>query len=511
MSELANQITTTIGLYLPSLVAAIAILILGWLVALLISSIIRGVLNRTTLDNRIAGWAGVTDGVEVERIVSRAVYYLIMVFVLVAFFQTLGLTIITQPLNGLLNELFTFVPNLLGAAALLVLAWLIATGLRFLVSRAFGAINLDERLQNQAGLAAEEQIPMSETLANIIYWFVFLLFLPAILGALNMQGLLDPVRLMVDELLGYLPNIFGAALIVLIGWFVARIIRQIVTGLLVAIGTDRLGQRLGVDNIVGQQSLSSIIGTVVYVLVLLPAIIAGLNALQIEAVSAPAASMLTTLLNALPAIFGAMIVLTLTYLIGRLVAGLVTNVLSSVGFDRVLGLIGLGRTAAEGQRTPSEVVGYLVLVGLMLFATIQAAELLGFAIVAELVAEFLTFAAQVVLGVIIFGLGLYLGNLARSLVLSTAGENSVFLSQIARLAIVILATAMGLRQMGIANDIVNLAFGLLLGAIAVAIALAFGLGARDLAHREVEGWLRGLRGGSREPAGAGPVATPRQK
>ncbi|MDX1522190.1 MAG: mechanosensitive ion channel [Anaerolineae bacterium] len=507
MSELANQITTTVGLYLPSLIAAIAILILGWLVALLIASLVRTVLNRTTFDNRIATWTGIREGVQVERVVSKGVYYLIMIFVLVAFFQTLGLTIVTQPLNSLLNELFTFVPNLLGAAALLVLAWLIATGLKFLVSRVFRAVNLDERLQSQAGLATEQRVPMSETLANVIYWFVFLLFLPAILGALNMQGLLDPVRTMVDELLGYLPNIFGAALIVLIGWFVARIIRQIVTGLLVAVGTDRLGERLGVGNIVGQQSLSSIIGTVVYVLVLIPAIIAGLNALQIEAVSAPAASMLTTLLNALPNIFGAMVILTLTYLIGRLVAGLVTNVLSSVGFDRVLRLIGLGPTA-EGQRTASEIAGYLVLVGLMLFATIQAAELLGFEIVAVLVAQFLTFAAQVILGIIIFGLGLYLGNLARSLVLSTAGENAVFLSQVARLAIIILATAMGLRQMGIANDIVNLAFGLLLGAIAVAIALAFGLGARDIAHREVEGWLRELRGGSGGPSSTNPVTTP---
>ena len=52
---------------------------------------------------------------------------------------------------------------------------------------------------------------------------------------------------------------------------------------------------------------------------------------------------------------------------------------------------------------------------------------------------------------------------------------------------------MGLRQMGIADDIVNLAFGLLLGAIAVAVALAFGLGARDIAGRQVEGWLGQLR------------------
>jgi hypothetical protein len=52
---------------------------------------------------------------------------------------------------------------------------------------------------------------------------------------------------------------------------------------------------------------------------------------------------------------------------------------------------------------------------------------------------------------------------------------------------------MGLRQMGIANDIVNLAFGLLLGAIAVAVALAFGLGARDIAGAEVSRWVKELR------------------
>ncbi len=129
----------------------------------------------------------------------------------------------------------------------------------------------------------------------------------------------------------------------------------------------------------------------------------------------------------------------------------------------------------------------------MLFATIQAAELLGFGIVAELVAEFLTFASQVLLGIIIFGFGLYLANLARSVILSTAGTQANLLSQAARVAIIVLTAAMGLRQMGIADDIVNMAFGLLLGAIAIAAALAFGLGARETAAREVEGWIKQVR------------------
>jgi hypothetical protein len=165
----------------------------------------------------------------------------------------------------------------------------------------------------------------------------------------------------------------------------------------------------------------------------------------------------------------------------------------------VLGLIGLGSSQpASGQRTPSEVVGYLVLVGLMLFATIEAAQILGFEIVAVLVANLLTFAGQIILGIVILGIGLYLANLAAGVVRSTAGQNANLLANVTRLAIIVLTTAMGLRQMGIAEDIVNTAFTLLLGAIAVAVALAFGLGSREIAGREVNNVLNRLRSGDQE-------------
>lgn len=513
MQPIFADITQTVGGYLPTLIAAILILIVGWLVALLVRALIRGLLNRTTLDNRVAAWAGLDrEGVDfnLESTIAKVVYYIILVFVFIAFFQVLGLTIITSPLNNLLNELLLFIPNLLAAAVLLLVAWLIATGLKFVTLKALNATNLDERLTRDAGLEEEDRrrVPLSETLANVVYWLVFLLFLPAILDALDMEGLLAPVMSMVNELLAYLPNLLAAALILLVGWLVARIVRQIVVGLLVAVGADRLGERVGINRVVGDQTLSTVIGTVVYILILIPAIIAALNALDIEAVSGPAAAMLTTFLNALPAIFGAIVILVLTYIIGRVVAGLVSNLLSSIGFDRVLALIGLGGTQAELEsethRTPSDIVGYLVLIGLMLFATIEAANLLGFEIVAVIVGEFLVFAGDVILGLIIIGLGLYLANVARNVVLSTAGTRANFLSHLARISIIILAVAMGLRQMGIAESIVNLAFGLMLGAIAVAAAIAFGLGGREVARREVEVWFRELRGGSTTEPPASP-------
>jgi hypothetical protein len=85
-------------------------------------------------------------------------------------------------------------------------------------------------------------------------------------------------------------------------------------------------------------------------------------------------------------------------------------------------------------------------------------------------------------------------------IVATAGPQSALLASVARVAILVLVGAMALRQMGIANEIVNLAFGLLVGAIAVAAALAFGLGSRDLAGRQMERWV------SDADAGEGPAA-----
>ena len=89
--------------------------------------------------------------------------------------------------------------------------------------------------------------------------------------------------------------------------------------------------------------------------------------------------------------------------------------------------------------------------------------------------------------------GFWLANLAHSTISHVAGENSSGMANIARVAIMGIVTAMGLSAMGIADGIVNLAFGLTLGAVAVAVALAFGLGGREAAGKQMEHWLSKLR------------------
>jgi hypothetical protein len=144
----------------------------------------------------------------------------------------------------------------------------------------------------------------------------------------------------------------------------------------------------------------------------------------------------------------------------------------------------------------------------VLFATISALNLLGFTLAATLVSEFMVLAGRILLGLVIFAIGLVLSNLAARAIVSSNIAQPGLLALAARVSILVLATAMALRQMGLANEIVTLAFGLLFGAFAVAFALAFGLGGREPAQKEVERFFQALRN-RRIGADTPTVETPR--
>lgn len=497
LQNMWNQLVDWFSTNLPSLLAAMAVLVVGWLVALVIAALVRVALKRTGLAKRITTWAPgeVTEAAEPERWVGKGTFYILMLFVLVAFFQTLGLTVVTEPLNRLLTEIFEFIPRLLGAGILLLIAWGVASLLRLLLTRGLSAARLDERLGDQAGMEEGRAVPLTKTLADAVYWLVFLFFVPAILGALSLEGLLEPVQSMVNEVLGFLPNIFTAAVILGVGWFIARIVQRIVTNLLLAVGVDRLGERVGLSRMVGAQGLSGVIGLIVYILVLIPVLVAALNALAIEAVTRPAANMLNTFLVALPALFAAALLIAIAYVVGRVVAGLITNLLESVGFDALIARLGIvpSEQEQEQERRPSAIAGYLVLVIILLFATIEALHLVGFGELAELVSEFTVFAGRVIFGLVIFAIGLFVANLVANRVLAAGTGQASVLALVARVAILVLAGAMALSQMGLATEIINILFAVVLGSVAIAAAISFGIGGREIAARELENWVRSMK------------------
>ncbi|MEM7712803.1 MAG: mechanosensitive ion channel [Cyanobacteria bacterium P01_A01_bin.68] len=497
-----NQIVAIV----PSLLGAVLLLLVGWIVASIAKAIVRGILNRTSIDNRIAAsLTGRSDAPQVENFVAGFVFWVVLLIFIVAVLDTLQLKVASQPLASFLNTIGDFLPKLFGAGILLGAAWLIATLVKLLTVRALDAFGLDEKLNPppEDGSPSLNRLSLSETIGSALYWLIFLLFLMPVLDTLGLTQALQPINTLTTEILAILPNIFGAVIIGTVGWFAANIVRRIVTNLLATTGVDSIGSQIGLRGGSGAQSLSSIIGTVVYVLILIPVAIAALNTLQIDAISRPAISMLQQILNVLPAIFTAGAILAISYFLGRFIGEFATSILTSLGFNNIFSALGLPtftRTTTvsptEGvstTRTPSEIVGIIVQVGIMLFATVAALDILNIPALTTLFQSILAIFGQIITGLIVLAIGLYLANLAFSIIASSGNPQARILAQIARIAIIAFVGAMSLNLIGVAPGIVQLAFGLLLSAIAGAIIIAFGLGGRDIAREQMQEWLNSFK------------------
>ncbi len=399
--------------------------------------------------------------------------------------------------NQLVQQGIAWLPRLIYAIGILIVAWIIARLLKAAVARGLAALRLDERMRTQG---------LSNTLADLIYWLVFLIALPAVLGVLGLTGLLVPVQTMVNQILFMLPNILAAVLILVIGLFAARVVRRVVTDLLSALGVDRIGARAGVTG--GQQGISGLLGMLAYALVLLPVLAAALDALNLPSLTQPVSNMLNQILAYLPGLLGAVLIIGVAYFIGRLVGGIVSSLLAGVGFDNLLARLGVSDARAVGGRPLSTIVGDIVMVAIVLFATIPALQFLRFDDLIVIVNQFLALAARVLLALVILFLGVWLANGAYNAIRTSNVSQRSLLANLARAAILILAGAMALSQTGLAAEIVNLAFGLLLGAVAVAAAIAFGLGGRDAAARVLEDMRRSVEEAKDEPPPP-PAPTPR--
>jgi len=481
-----NAVQSGLGGHIPTLLGALGILVLGWIIAVSVRAGVRRGLGFVGLNTRFAKLTGHT--VDIEKGTGVTMFWVVMLFTLTAIFDTFDLALVSGPFSALLTQLFEYAPRLLAGLLLALAAWLLASVVRATVTKALSRTSLDEKLSEHAGMA-----PVSASLSQALFWLIILLFVPAILGALQMEGLLDPLREMIAKVLDILPNAVAAFVIGGVGWIVAVVLRNLTTNLLRTAGSDKLGQRFGLTESV---QLSRVAGLIVFLAIFLPALIAALDALKIEAISKPATDMLGMILNAVPHIIAAGLILVITWMVASFASRLLASFLSTLGFDKLPSHTGLTHAFAK---TPASVfVGYVALFFAMLFATVEAANQLGFRQVGDIVGTFIRFGGDVLLGSIILVVGFWLANLAYEAIDRGSGPKTKGLARIGRFAFLALVLALGLRAMGIADDIVNLAFGLTLGAIAVAVALAFGLGGRESAGKLTEHWLSRFRSNERQ-------------
>lgn len=372
--------------------------------------------------------------------------------------------------------------KVLAAAAILGAAIIIGYALRKTIAYIVNHTSLG-RTSEAAGQ------DLGNAIGKAFFWIIILIALPAALGALGMKGLLVPMQTMAQEFLAFLPNLVGAGLIFGIGWVIAIVVKRALTSILAAAQADKLAARFGLAKVTGETGVSNFAGILAFTLLIIPIAIAALDALGMESISAPAKLMLQNFLNAIPNIFGAAIILLLAYIIGRFASDALTNLLPTLGFDQVGKNIGLADVIQENTSL-SKIAGYITFFVIMVFGLIEAAKLLNFDIISNLLTLTLSLGAHILLGSIIIILGVIAAEFVANIASRSKAAKSV--AGLLKVAIIVLATAMGLQQMGVADEIVNIGFALLLGALAVGMAIAIGWGGKDTAARLLEKWTRDL-------------------
>jgi hypothetical protein len=140
---------------------------------------------------------------------------------------------------------------------LAAVGWVVAILARSALLGASQRLDLDQRLvAGEAGGESGEGLAVSRALGDVVFWLVLLFFLPLIFNALNLGAQVAPVVNPFDTFLSALPRLFKAAAIAAVGWFLAKVVRTIVSNLLAASGLDRVGAEFGLDPERGAQSLS---------------------------------------------------------------------------------------------------------------------------------------------------------------------------------------------------------------------------------------------------------------
>lgn len=372
------------------------------------------------------------------------------------------------------QELAIQIAEKIGLALLiLVITWVAAKAAKWAFAKLVDNVELFRR-----NTSSGETIGLS--LGKIVSLLIWLFGLLAILQVFSLGGVMTPVQTLLNNVMSFVPKLVGAGLIFFIGLMVARIVRDLVVTALNTVDFDKWVNRGGMDAATGNPAISKTIGTIVYVLIIIPVAILALDALSLQSVSEPASDMLSLILDSIPRIIGAAILLGIGYLISRFVVQIVKEVLPGLGFDRAVGSIGLlpDGTSASG------VIARVAQVAIMLFAAIAATRLLGFPELTAILDQILELGGRVVFGAVVILVGFLIANMLSRLIAGTGESNLP--ANIVKWAAIILFTFMGLEFMGVGQDIVRLAFGALVIGGAVAGALAFGLGGREAAGKLLE-------------------------
>lgn len=510
MDDLDKWGRSGMGQWVLTILKSLGILLVGWFIAKSVSGLVFKALCKTDFDDKIAEKLGIKLLLEgrpttdkpstpnaLERTIAMVLYYTLMLFVLVAALQYSGLSLVAAPIQELLNTVFSALPLLGKAALLMAIAWVAGSVLRIVVTRAvqaaryatkFSEISSGDDPAEKARLEAEGK-QFASTLGNIVFWLLMVFGFTSALHTLQIDVLAVPMSNAIDQLIGILPQVARALLIGVVGYIIARVARALIENFTRSLGVDRFVTRIKLEQVFSKTPASAVLGRAAFFLIMFQTSVALLDALKLGTLSGPLTGMMAQFWSLLPGLAVAVLIVLIGIVVGRVVRGIVESVLKSIGFDRIMEKLGFGQLANHNEKLnePSEFVGLIVMVAIILLASAQAFDTLGFATWSRFVNIFLGYGLQNILpALLVLGGGFAIGNYVRDLIVADGKDESrQWIGILARYAVLVFAFTMAVHQLDIARDFVLIAFGLLFGALCLALAIGFGLGSRNVAEQIV--------------------------
>lgn len=372
---------------------------------------------------------------------------------------------------------------------------LVAAGLAsFIVKRIFKLIKFDTKLDSW-GINEGQDGTAAKFIGKLIFLIVFLLFLPAILGPLGLDTVSKPLGDFTSVFLEYIPNVIAAAILIFVGVFVGGLLSRLVTALLAKTKIDNLTKKFSRRGDSAEEKdaasggympegvkISSVIGKVLNALIILIAIVEALTVLDIEAISTPAVSIINTVFGAIPNIILAALVVAVGIIISNIVYALLSNLFMALNFDGMAAkIVPNGTMSFSLAKTVSNIVRTVII----LFVVAEGVKILGLEILSGVTGMIISYLPMVIKAALIALAAVFLSNLLDGALRDSKMFGAVA-TKLLKSILFVIAGFMILDQLAFATTIVSWAFILTLSALAVAFALAFGLGGRDFAKKALD-------------------------
>ncbi|MBR3325377.1 MAG: mechanosensitive ion channel [Clostridia bacterium] len=371
------------------------------------------------------------------------------------------------------------VPDVVAALIILILAFATATLVKYLISKLMKTVKIDF-LFSKAKIEEERREKTKDFIAKLFYFITFILWMPGFFERLGMNGVASPIINMMNIVLAYLPNIIGAILLLIVGLFIAKTVKELLIPLFKKLKIDQYLKKVGVDS-KNEISVAEVFANTVYVLILIPIVIGALNVLHIDAISNPAISMLDTILAYIPKIILALVIFFVGKFIAKIVFALLEKLFESIGLDKISDKVFTTTgTNVNKNVSLSKILAYIVQYVILILFTVQALNVIELEVLTKIGSTIIAYLPYAVSGILMLGIAILLANYVQKIVLKSF-PNSKATAILLKVLIIILGVFVTLYQLGVATDLVNSAFIIILGSIAVALAIAFGVGGREFA------------------------------